>query len=308
MKAGAGEAKTALRTAGLWVLVLAALGAAFGTSSEPAAQHFARAGQLAQHGKIEEAEQEYRLGLALDPKSAEAHNNLAALYFQKHKFREAAAAFRKAHDLRPGDATISFNLGLALFSAGDPQAALTLLESGSADPKHRVDAQFLLGVCYFDLKQWGRSIRELEVVRRSRPDDEKVLFILAKDYHNTGEPTKSLDAATQLLKTHPDSLYLHEMLGEAYDMASQPQKAEEEFKQAIAASPQTPELHFMLGYLYWRWKRYAEAVEPLEAETRISPNLAQPYFYLGDVALRNKQFEPAENYFRAALRLSPSYG
>src|SRR5208283_4346434 len=278
MKVGLGEAKTALRIAGFLVVILVAMGATFGASTESATQHFARASQLAQSGKVEEAEQEYRLGLALDPKSAEAYNNLAALYFQKHQFREAADFFGKAHGLRPGDATISFNLGLALFNAGDPQAALSPLERGSADPQHTVDAQYLRGVCYFDLKQWQRSIGELEVVRRSRPDDEKVLFILAKDYHNNGEPAKSLEAATQLLKTHPDSLYVHEILGEAYDMDNQPQKAEEEFKQAIAASPQMPELHYMLGYLYWRWKRYAEAVEPLETEARISPNFAPSYF------------------------------
>lgn len=308
MKAGAGEAKVALRTVGLWVLILVALEAGFGTSGESAAQHFVRAGQLAQKGKIEEAEQEYRLGLALDPHSADAYNNLAALYFQRRRFRGAADAFGKAHNLRPDDPTISFNFGLALFNAGDPGAAIPQLQSGTADPTRTLEAQYLLGVCYFELKQWERSISELELARRSRPDDERVLFVLAKDYRSAGEPSKSLEAAAELLKTHPDSLFVHEMLGEAYDMASHPEKSEEEFKRAIAVSPETPELHFMLGYLYWRWKRYAEAVAPLEAETRIAPDFALSYFYLGDVALRNKQFEQSQSYFRQALRLNPSYG
>ena len=164
---------------------------------------------------------------------------MAALYFEQHKFHDAAAAFQKAHDLKPDDPAISFNLGLALFNAGEPRAAIAPLEEGRIDPQHAVDALYLLGVCYFDLKQWDHSIQELEVVRRSRPDDEKVLFILAKDYHNAGAPAKSLEAAAQLLKTHPDSLYIHEMLGEAYDTVSQPQKAEAEFKQAIAESPKS---------------------------------------------------------------------
>ena len=308
MRAAAVEGKRTLGSAWFWALVVLALGTDFAFAADSAMQHFARAGQLAQSGKIEEAIEEYRAGLTLDPKSASAHNNLAALYFEEHKFRDAATAFQKAHDLKPEDPSISFNLGLALSNAGEPAQAIAPLAKGIADPPHALDARYLLGVCYFDLKQWDRSIQELEVVRQSRPDDEKVLFILAKDYHNAGAPAKSLDAAAQLLKTHPDSLYIHEMLGEAYDTASQPQKAEEEFKQAITASPQLPELHLMLGYLYWRWKRYSEAVEPLQIETRISPKLAEPYFYLGDIALRKKQFESAENYFRTALRLKSSYG
>ena len=305
-KAGKGKATSGVRWR--WALVVLALEATLAISGESAAQHFARASQLAESGKIEEAVQEYRTGLALDSKSAAAYNNLAALYFQQHKFREAASAFQRAHDLKPDDPAVSFNLGLALSNAGEPARAIAPLEKGIADPQHAVDARYLLGVCYFDLRRWEQSTREFEVVRQSRPDDEKVLFLLAKDYHNAGEPAKSLDAAAQLLKTHPDSVYIHELLGEAYDTASQPKKAEEEFKQAIAASPEVPELHLMLGYLYWRWKRYSEAVEPLEVETRISPKLAEPYFYLGDIALRKKQFEPAENYFRTALDLKPNYG
>ncbi|MGH9067674.1 MAG: tetratricopeptide repeat protein, partial [Acidimicrobiales bacterium] len=183
-------------------------------------------------------------------------------------------AFRKALDLKPADATISFNLGLALFSADEPRAAVAPLERGSADPAHTVDAHLLVGVCYFDLNAWTRSIRELEMVRRVRASDQNALFILAKDYRNSGEPAKELQVAADLLKAHPDSPYVSEILGETYDMASEPEKAEEEFKQAITASPDAPELHFMLGYLYWRWKHYAEAVGPLEVETRISPDLA----------------------------------
>lgn len=290
------------------LLLLISPGILAGMSQDSAAQHFAQASQLAEQGRIKEAEQEYRAGLALDPTSAEGYNNLAALYFRTQQFRDAAAAFRKAHDLRPGDATISFNLGLALFSAGEAQAALGPLEYGTADPTHTVDAHFLLGVCYFELNRWSDSIKQLKIVRRSRPENEKVLFILAKDYHNSGKPAESLEAATELLKAHPNSIYAHEMLGEAYDSAGQFRSAEEEYRRAIRAWPQAPELHFMLGYLYWRWKHYAQAVAPLEAETRISSNLPQPYFYLGDVALRDKQFDTAENYFRQALRLKPSYG
>ncbi len=308
MKTRTEKAKAVLRGAGFWALVLILLQAAWGASNQSASEHFEHASSLAQAGKLDEAVQEYRLGLALDPKSAEAYNNLAALYFQKREFRSAAEAFGKAHDLRPGDSTISFNFGLALFNAGEPAAAIPRLESGTADPNHTVDAQYLLGVCYFELKQWERSISQLELARRSRPDDEKLLFVLAKDYQNAGKPRKSLDAAVELLRSHPDSLFVHEMLGEAYDTFSQPEKSEEEFKQAIAASPKTPELHFMLGYLYWRWKHYDQAVAPFEAEIRISPAFAPSYYYLGDIAFRNKNLQQAQSYFQRALQLDPKYG
>jgi tetratricopeptide (TPR) repeat protein len=298
----------ALRSAGLCAVILVALQATLGISGQSASQHFESAGQFAQAGKLDDAEREYRLGLALDPHSAEAYNNLAALYFQRRQFRNAADAFGKAHELKPTDPTIGFNFGLALFNAGDASAAIPPLQLGSSDPKRSFEAHYLLGVCYSDLKQWERAIGELEAARNSHPADERVLFVLAKDYRYAGDSPKSLDAAAELLKTHPNSPFVHEMLGEAYDTFSEPQKSEEEFKQAIAASPETPELHFMLGYLYWRWKHYDQAVAPLEAEIRISPAFAPSYYYLGAIALRDRDLAQAKSYFQRALRLDPTYG
>jgi tetratricopeptide (TPR) repeat protein len=271
-------------------------------------QYFERASQFAQQGKLDEAAREYRLGLALDPKSAAAYNNLGSIYFQKKNNREAVEAFRHAHDLAPQDPTFSFNLGLALYTTGDSRAAIGPLTLGLAAPDHTVDAHYLLGACYFDLKQWRGSTEELQLARKARPEDDKILFMLVKDFRNVGEPSQSLEAAAQLLKSHPDSPLAHEMLGVAYDTTSQPFEAEKEFKQAIAASPHAPQLHFMLGYLHWRWKHFAAAVDAFQEEIRISPDFAPSYFYLGDIAVRQGQVQQAADYFNEALRLDPSYG
>ncbi len=272
-----------------------------------AVDHFGRATQLTRQGKLDDAAREYRLGLAIDPSSAAAFNNLGAIYFQQHQYPKAADAFAHAHRLQPDDPAISFNLGLALFSTRNPQAAIAPLTAGTRDPAHSVDAHFLLGACYQDLQQWQRSIAELELAHKARPTDSKILFMLFKSYRSAGDPDHALEAAAELLKANPESPFLHEILGAAYDLESLPTEAEREFKRAIAASPNAPQLHFMLGYVYWRWRRYREAIDPLQAETRISPNFAPPYHYLGDIALRQGLNEQAVDYFKKTLRLDPGF-
>ncbi|HYV29480.1 MAG TPA: tetratricopeptide repeat protein [Candidatus Binatia bacterium] len=281
--------------------------AAAPTSDEAAEAHFQRAAKYAQQGKLDEAEQEYRLGLKISP-SAEAYNNLGAIYFKRRRLSEAVAVFERAHHLSPDNSEISFNLGLTLYQSGDLERAIPHLGAGAASAAHSADAHYLLGASYFGLKQWQRSISELEFARGRGAARAEILFLLVRAYRNTGKPKESLDAAAQLLRSHPDSPLVHEMLGEARDVASQPREAEDEFKAAIAASPQAPQLHFLLGYTYWRWKHYREAIAPLEEEIRINPNFAPAYFYLGDSTLKEGKPEQALDYFRKALRLDASYG
>jgi Tfp pilus assembly protein PilF len=47
-------------------------------------------------GKVAEAEQAYVAAVAADPKTGEAHNNLAVVYFQTGRYSEAKAAVRAA--------------------------------------------------------------------------------------------------------------------------------------------------------------------------------------------------------------------
>src|SRR5262249_40015561 len=133
-----------------------------GATDQAAGWHFRHASELAQQGKLDEAEREYRLGLMISS-SPEAYNNLGVIYFDQQRVAEAIAALRHAHLLRPDNPEFSFNLGLALYKAGDSAGALPHLGAGLRSPKHVADAHYLLGACYFELKQWPRSIDELDV-------------------------------------------------------------------------------------------------------------------------------------------------
>jgi tetratricopeptide (TPR) repeat protein len=269
--------------------------------------HFGRASRLAQQGKLDEAEHEYRLGLKISS-SPEAYNNLGAIYFKKQHLPEAIGAFKRAHRLEPDNSEFSFNLGLALYQAGESLAAIPYLTAGARSQDHVSDAHYLLGACYFELEKWQPSIDELELARKQGFESPEGLFLLVYAYRHVGKPEKSLSAAAEFLQRFPDSPLVHVMLGDADISTSQRPEAEEEFKKAIMASPRTPRLHFFLGYLYWMWNRYGEAIAPLREEVRISPNFPPCYFYLGDIALRQGKADQALEDFEKAAELDPSYG
>ncbi|PYV11184.1 MAG: hypothetical protein DMG23_05050 [Acidobacteria bacterium] len=165
--------------------------------------HFRRASQLAQQGKLDQAEREYRLGLKIAPGVPEAYNNLGVIYFQRRDIPRAVATFKQAHRLRPDDPEVSFNLGLALYQAGELAAAIPHLSDGVASRGHTADAHYLLGACYFDLNQWQRSVEQLELARHERPEGAEILFLLVNAYRNVGDAKKSLDAAAQPMDDSP---------------------------------------------------------------------------------------------------------
>jgi Flp pilus assembly protein TadD len=65
-------------------------------------------------GRLGEAEQKYREAIALNPDYFEAHNKLGSLLQATGRVAEATAHFGQAFRVNPKDATVVFNLGVAL--------------------------------------------------------------------------------------------------------------------------------------------------------------------------------------------------
>src|SRR5579872_7132314 len=103
-----------------WMVALALVSLSISTQAlqldarQLAARHFARASLLAKQHKLPEAEQEYRAGLKLDPRSVAAYNNLGVLYFETGDFQRSINALSLGRRLVPGDTYMSLNLGWAL--------------------------------------------------------------------------------------------------------------------------------------------------------------------------------------------------
>src|SRR2546428_11758444 len=83
-------------------------------AEERAELHFRRASQLAEQGKLDEAEREYRLGLNIAPGVPEAYNNLGVIYFQRRDISPPVGALQQGPPVRPGDPGGSVHLCFAL--------------------------------------------------------------------------------------------------------------------------------------------------------------------------------------------------
>ena len=79
------------------------------------------------NGNVSEAVQVLANLVQQDPSSAEAHSNLAIAYTQQAQFRQAAAEFKEAHRLAPGDDVIRLSYVKALAVLAEFTTALPLI-------------------------------------------------------------------------------------------------------------------------------------------------------------------------------------
>lgn len=80
----------------------------------------------------DEAERQYRLALALDPRVAKAHNNLGVVLMALGRRDEAVAMFERERALHPGNADAHYNLGLVRAGEGKIDEAMALWERAIA--------------------------------------------------------------------------------------------------------------------------------------------------------------------------------
>ncbi len=117
------------------------------------------------------AEESYKKALVIDPKSAEAYDDLAILYNTQKKFAEAAEASKKATELHAaasggagsaGDATSLYNSGAILMNQGKIAEAKAAFQKAVAlDPK-MASAHYQLAMTLINEGNVKEAIKSLE--------------------------------------------------------------------------------------------------------------------------------------------------
>lgn len=220
---------------------------------------------------------------------------------------DVAAALQKFHAaarLDPADPEIQLNLGLALLRAGKLADALAPLQKAARSPASSSQAHMLLGVDYFESRQYAKAIDELKNLQNSAQQD-RVLYMLEESYRLTGNKAAARDAFREIDSRFPDSAWTHFLLGSAYESQQQPEKAIAEYREAVNKDPAIPNARFAIGYLYWRQQNPEQASAWLEQEAqRGCHSLAN--FYLGEIARGNKDAAKAEGFYQRAIACDPS--
>ena len=186
---------------------LARAGGRLGGFAAQAMRLYAEANALAADGLAVEAETAYRRTLALNPRFAEAHNNLGNVLRAQGRAEEAVAAYREALACGLDHPLVHYNLASALKAAGDPAPAERHFRRALVEEPAYAEAFNNLANL---LREGERLTESATAYRRAlalRPDWDEAhdnlsgaLYLL----HEDGRREEAARFARLWLRDHPD--------------------------------------------------------------------------------------------------------
>jgi tetratricopeptide (TPR) repeat protein len=283
-------------------------------------------------GNVTAASEYWDRCLALDPRAAFAWEGLGRVAASKGEYEEAAAAFRKAMELRPELPDTAWlsetacQLAEVLMKLGEVEEAIAVLEESIRVSPESAMAHLLLGQLHLQVRKYEKAKQHFEEVIRVEPTLSHAHFGLANALSRAGRREESLKCLErfQKLRARESNIrrgvrakeeeprvlartvaktYRH--AGQIYQGHGDLQEAERHWRRAAVLSPRYTGCRMSLAILYEQTNRLPEALEMYRQLAAIEPANASYSWRSGMLSVRLGQFEPAEAAFKRVVELAP---
>jgi tetratricopeptide (TPR) repeat protein len=219
-----------------------------------------------------EAEQQYKLAAAQDPKDARAHAGLGNVYLDQGRFNEAVEAYRQALKISPDYRAAYQPLAFSLVRLGRYAEAVDTLKQALQYDPDSPEIYNNLGFAYVHAARYTDAIAACQ----------KAIELLGK----TGEAYKlELQVRNEVLSN------AYKNLGNGYNELKRYNDAADALKHATEIEPKNAAAHFNLGLALYNGGRFSEAIEAYKAVVELKPRLAGAHYNLAlaYVAINDKE-------------------
>ena len=298
----------------LAVLCVCAGSVAAQAPNPPAGQaiqrHYRQAEELLRQKRYDEAADEFRKMLRLDPKLAQAHANLGSIYYLQGNYPQASESFRRALQLKPSLARAEMFLGMSEAKRGRAQEALAHLANGFWKSAENDEWRLQAGLLLIELHHAGidldKAVEVTRALQRAYPSNPDVLYIAYRLYSDLGSR-----AVSALVKAAPESARLHQLTAELLESEGDFPRAVEQHRKALARHPALPGARRALGVAIMNSgpdeAARGEAQRLFEQELTLNRNDALAEYQLGEIYWVRNQTEEALKHFSRAVELRPNF-
>jgi len=294
----------------VWLLPAGrALGQAGGPADVEGA--FARATQLHESGKLEEAIRAYQSILASNPGRADVRSNLGAAYSRLGRYEEAIAQYKQALALDSRNQAIRFNLSLAYYKAAwFAEAAAELsrfVAAAPADLRERVNAVLLLADCQVRLGEYRKAVELLSPYEKDgaeTPHGRAVAYLLGNALIGNGQLDRGQLIIDRVFREE-DTAEARLLIGSLMLLMDDGQGAVKELGRALELNPKLPTLRAWHGRALMRMGDSEKAKAAFRAELADNPNDFDANLYTGVLLRQDKQFDESLRYLTRAAQLRP---
>ncbi|MFY9610548.1 MAG: tetratricopeptide repeat protein [Blastocatellia bacterium] len=231
-------------------------------------------------GKSEDAFAAYSRAIELDPANATAREGRGRGFEKRGEFSKAIEDLSAAYRSQP-----SSDLALALAQvhtrAGQLQAAIQLYRGLIRDKPEELALRAEMARLMYENGQTEEAAREITAVVTARPRDSKLLAI-AGDIYFKDKPDAAATFYRRALEANANDNHVRAQLGASLVRSMQYQEALPILSAAIAREAGNYAAHASLATALFKLKQYPEAAREFVWLIRTRPEIAASYYFLAN--------------------------
>jgi len=273
-------------------------GAAEQKAKEYRPRYYLAEAQL-QTGAFDKAEQNYRLALELDPKSANAELGLAHTLARQGKLGDSEPHFRQSAQLEPKYHEYLLELAQFYEENKQPAEAIAIYK----EFPDNVAAQEHLGELMLENKQYADAIPRLESAYAKDPTQAN-RAALAASYIFAEQIEKALPLLDQAVAAEPSNYDLRMMYARALRDRKQFPAAARQFYEAAKLKPAESKTWDQLGGMLYMMGDYQQSLQAYAKAHDLGDDTPGNWFFRAIVLDKLKQLKPAVEAYQHFLSVS----
>jgi len=216
-------------------------------------------------GKFDEAIENFKKSIELDPHHSRAYNGLGNVFYAKKEYNNALEQYKKALDNKPDDSILADNVGS----------------------------------CYRELREWDQAITYYKKALDLNPKDGLALGYLGEVYYSINKYEEAGKYIDKALKEEPEYFLHYYWMGMVLREQKQWDRSISYFKKAIEKNPQDSVSYYDLSLVYFEKGLFTEAADVLKEAANIKP---YPIYFseLSEVYSRLRMWDEAVKYAKLA--------
>jgi len=239
-----------------------------------------------------------------------AHYGLAWVYERSNLLDLAAAEYREAGLLAPGDAAVVNSVGVVLLKQKKFQEAIVQFKRATDLDPAAPEAYANLGAVADEQADWNEGVKWYLKVLSLKGQDKNVRALLncAFDYEALGTYKKAEDFLEKVRAVRPDDSEVVTFLGDNLSFQKKWKAAIKVYLDAVRLDEKNRFALRGLGIAYSQDDQLEKALESLEKAKALKPDDATTLLVLGDLYLSKEDLEKALANYEAYVKAGGSNG
>jgi tetratricopeptide (TPR) repeat protein len=225
-------------------------------------------------GKIDEAMENYRRALEINPLYEDALNNMGYALAGRKRHAEAIPFYEAALRIKTNHVEVHNNLGNALSEIGKiPEAMEHYRYVLSQNPEH-ADAHNNLGIALAMQGKLDEALSHFRAAIRFKPNYASAHSNLGNGLAAQRKFDEAMVEYQESLRLNPRDAQAHNNLGNVFAELNRVDDAIEQYSEAIRLNADNPEAHFNLGLALAKQGKTNEAAAHYREALRLKPDYA----------------------------------